>query len=70
MSIKPIAYSYWRSIKRGNRTFDSIPNESVKEDVRTLAKMDVEANVITIDDYKNYIGEDCVIEETAEPEVE
>ena len=61
MAIKSIAYSYWRSIKRNTRTFVSIP-DSVKEDVRTLAKMDVDANVITADEYKNYIGEDYVVE--------
>ena len=57
MAVKPIAHSYWRSIKRGNRTFESIP-ESVKEDVRTLAQADVAEGVITPEEYKNYIGED------------
>jgi hypothetical protein len=54
--MKAIAYSYWRSIKRGNRTFDSIP-ANVKEDVRTLAREDVENGVITAEEYKEYIGE-------------
>ena len=57
MAVKAIAHSYWRSIKRGNRTFESIP-ESVKEDVRTLAQADVAEGVITPEEYKNYIGED------------
>ena len=57
MAVKAIAHSYWRSIKRGNRTFESVP-ESVKEDVRTLAQADVAASVITPEEYKNYIGED------------
>ena len=57
MAVKAIAHSYWRSIKRGNRTFESIP-ESVKEDVRTLAWADVTEGVITPEEYKNYIGED------------
>lgn len=56
MSIKAIAHSYWRSIKRGNRTFASIPN-SVKDDVRTLAKTEVMENKITPDDYSQFIGE-------------
>ena len=57
MAVKPIAHSYWRSIKRGNRTFESIP-ASVKEDVRTLAQADVSEGVITPEEYKDYIGED------------
>lgn len=56
MAIKAIAYSYWRSIQRGNRTFDSIP-KSVKEDVRTLAREAVEAGQITAEEYMDYIGE-------------
>lgn len=56
MAVKAIAHSYWRSIKRGTRTFDSAP-DSVKDDVRTLAQTDVENGVITEDDYKSYIGE-------------
>lgn len=57
MAIKAIAHSYWRSIKRGTRTFDSVP-ASVKEDVLTLAQTDVVNGVITTEDYKNFIGED------------
>lgn len=57
MAIKAIAHSYWRSIKRGVRTFESIP-ESVKDDVRTLAQTDVQNGIITPEEYKHYIGED------------
>lgn len=57
MAIKAIAHSYWRSIKRGTRTFDSVP-DSVKDDVRTLAQTDVKNGVITPDEYKDFIGED------------
>lgn len=57
MAVKAIAHSYWRTIKRGGRTFESIP-KSVKEDVRTLAQADVISGVITQEEYKNYIGED------------
>lgn len=59
MAVKAIAHSYWRTIKRGKRTFESIP-ESVKEDVRTLAQSDVAEGEITVDDYKNYMGEDYI----------
>lgn len=59
MAIKAIAHSYWRSIKRGSRTFESIP-DNVKDDVRTLARADVENYVITIMDYEQYIGEQYI----------
>lgn len=57
MAVKAIAHSYWRCIKRGTRTFESIP-DSVKEDVRTLAQTDVANGVISPEEYKQYIGED------------
>lgn len=56
ITVKPIAHSYWRSIKRGNRTFESIP-ENLKDDVRTLAKADVVNEVITTVEYEQYMGE-------------
>lgn len=56
MEVKAISYSYWRSIKRGTRTFESIP-DSVKNDVRTLAYIDVQKDIITEEQYNNYIGE-------------
>lgn len=56
MAVKAIAHSYWRSIKKGNRTFESIPN-SLKEDVLALAKADVENGVISAEEYEQYIGE-------------
>lgn len=57
MAIKPIAKSYWRLIKADRKTFDSVPN-SVKEDVKALAKQDVVDGVITPERYKELIGED------------
>lgn len=57
MAIKAIAHSYWRSIKRGTRTFDSVP-ANVQDDVRTLAQTDVQNGVITPEEYKDFIGED------------
>lgn len=61
MAVKAIAHSYWRSIKAGNRTFDSVPT-SLKDDVRTLAKADVVNGVITAEEYEQYIGESYVAE--------
>lgn len=62
MAVKAIAHSYWRSIQRGTRTFESIP-DSVKDDVRILAKDDVKNGKITAEQYAQYIGESYVIEE-------
>lgn len=56
MAVKAIAHSYWRSIKRGTRTFASVPDK-VKEDVRVLAQMDVQDGVITTGEYEAFIGE-------------
>ena len=60
MAVNPIAYSYWRRIKDGARTFDSVP-DSIKEDVKTVAKEDVVNGVITADEYKTLIGEDYTV---------
>lgn len=63
MAIAAIAHSYWRSIKRGTRTFESIKNSkiaSVKaltDDIIALAKSDVENGVISAEEYEQYIGE-------------
>ena len=56
MAVKAIAHSYWRSIKRGARTFESVL-DPVKEDVRTLARSDVAEGIITQEEYQQYIGE-------------
>lgn len=56
MAVKPIARSYWRRIKAGARTFDQTPDE-LKDDVRELAREDVEAGVITAAEYEELIGE-------------
>ena len=63
MSNLTIAKSYWRSIKRGTKTFEQVP-EALKADVKMLARED--ASTITIDgvisnitaeQYEQYIGE-------------
>lgn len=61
MEIKAIAHSYWRLIKKGRRTFESLTDE-MKEQVRYLAKTDVANGVITEDEYEQYIGEAYVAE--------
>lgn len=68
MAVKAIAHSYWRSIKRGTRTFESIP-DSVKNDVRTLAYADVQEDVITPEQYEQYIGEPYPVEPNTEANV-
>ena len=56
MTVKPIAKSYWRLMKAGRRTFDSVP-DGVKEDVKTMAREDVAHGIITEEQYKDFIGE-------------
>lgn len=55
--LKAVAKSYWRCIQRGTRTFDSIPNDSMKAMVKELAAADVVAGLITAEEYETLIGE-------------
>lgn len=57
MKIKAIAHSYWRVIKAGRRTFESVRDE-VKDDVRYLARSDVKNGLISAEQYFNFIGEE------------
>lgn len=74
MAIKAISHSYWRSIKRGTRTFESIlnsPKETVREladDIRKLAQADVESGEITAVEYEQYLGEAYPTEDVEEGE--
>lgn len=54
---KSISKIYWRNIKIGARTFNSIKDEVVAEEVKRLAKVDVVNGVITVDEYEQFIGE-------------
>lgn len=54
-----MAKIYWRTIKRGARTFAEVPS-NLQEEVRALAKQDVIDGVITAEDYKKFIGEDYI----------
>lgn len=68
MVVQAIAHSYWRLIKNGKRTFESLSTVSkngyppMSEQVRYLAKTDVENGVITEEQYEQYIGEQYVAE--------
>jgi hypothetical protein len=63
MTIKAISHSYWRAIKAGTRTFESVANSSKAaiyeraDEIRYLAKADVQSGVITAEEYAEYIGE-------------
>lgn len=52
----PIAQSYWRLIKRGKKTYESL-NDTMKVLVKDLAKADVADDVITKEEYEKFIGE-------------
>ena len=55
---KSIAKIYWRNILNGNRTFDSITDEVVAEEVKRLAAEDVAKGKITAERYEELIGEE------------
>ena len=57
MEISAIAKIYWRTIKRGTRTYDSVKDETVKADVKYLAKQDVVSGEITEEQYQEITGE-------------
>lgn len=57
MTVSAISKIYWRTIKRGTRTYDSIQDETVKAEVKYLAQQDVVNGVITAEEYEQYIGE-------------
>lgn len=57
MEISAIAKIYWRTIKRGTRTYDSVKDETVKADVKYLAKQDVVNGEITEEQYQEITGE-------------
>ena len=51
-----MAKIYWNSIKRG-RNFNSIP-ENMKDAVKALAINEVQDGTLSIEGYKELIGED------------
>lgn len=62
IKIQSIAHSYWRRIKDGARTFESLSTEpkgkypSMRDQVLYLAKTDVENNVISKEEFEEYTG--------------
>ena len=55
MAISAIAQAYWRKVKSGERTYESVPSSKAGE-VLILAKTDVQHGVITQADFYNLIG--------------
>lgn len=55
-----MAKIYWNSIKRG-RAFNSIP-ENMKDAVKALAINEVQDGILSIEKYKELIGEDYPVE--------
>ena len=58
MEVSAIAKIYWRTIKRGTRTYASIKDETVKAEVKYLAGQDVKSGEITAEQYAELIGEE------------
>ena len=57
-----MAKIYWRTIKRGTRTFADVP-ENLKDAIKHLALAEVRDGEITAEQYKEYIGEDYPVAE-------
>ena len=58
---------YWRTIKRGTRSFADLPNNKIKEQVKALALQEVAEGTISAEQYKELISEDYpIIEESTE----
>lgn len=66
MTVSAISKIYWRTIKRGTRTYDSIKDETVKDEVKYLAQQGVVSGEITEAEYLEWIGEEYVSETEAE----
>lgn len=56
MNETVLVKSYWRSMKRGARSFEAVP-DGLKEKVRALAVAEVKAGILTDNDYAELIGE-------------
>lgn len=52
-----MAKIYWRRIKAGTRFYADVPTDKLKAEIKELAKADVEAGVITAEEYESLIGE-------------
>lgn len=55
MIISAIAATYWRKVKSGERTYESIPAAKAGE-VLELAETEVAHGVITEEDFVHFIG--------------
>lgn len=53
-----MAKIYWRRIKAGTRFFCDVPTDALKAEIKELAKIDVEAGIITAGQYAELIGEE------------
>lgn len=55
--MSTIAKAYWRSICRGARRFETVP-ETLKGEVLALAEGDFKAGRLTEAQYREIVGED------------
>ena len=51
----PIAAVYWRLVKTGKRSYETVP-ENLKEEVKELAMEELSAGTITEEQFKNLVG--------------
>ena len=53
-----MAKIYWRRIKAGTRFYKDVPTDTLKAEIKELAAKDVADGEITVEQYKELIGED------------
>ena len=54
-----MANIYWRRIKAGTRFFADVPSEKLKSEIKALARADVDGSILSPEQYKELIGEEC-----------
>ena len=54
-----MANIYWRRIKAGTRFFADVPSDKLKSEIKALAQADVDSGIISPEQHKELIGEEC-----------
>lgn len=58
MRITGVAKLYWRKIKAGERTIESVKDLGKKNEIWEIANAEVKNGMITPEEFETYIGED------------
>lgn len=55
-----MAKIYWRRIKAGTRFYKDVPTDTLKAEIKGLAAQEVAKHEITVEQYKEFIGEEYI----------